>query len=74
MKVGDLIVQHQRDGEPVSRLGTIRAYDEHHNPRTGERAWRWCEIYWHSGELECFDSLIPGWDYWDTIEVLSESR
>lgn len=52
------------------RSGLVTDYDEVVIRSTGERAHRWCEIMWSDCELECFDSLIPDWDKWNTIEII----
>ena len=57
----------QEKNEP-KRTGLITDYD------WPDPASRWCEIMWSDGELECLDSLIPEWNRWNEIEVISESR
>lgn len=56
-----------REKNGRKRAGLITDYER---CRTSQN--RWCEIMWSDGQLECFDSLIPVWDKWGAVEVISE--
>ena len=57
-----------QEKEGRKRTGLVTDYD------WPDPANRWAEILWNDGQLECFDSLVPDWNKWDEIEVISESR